>query len=133
MAEVLGGASAIAGLASLAIQLASGAKKIKEAYKLSKRLPDEIKLLTEDIDYLRRFMEQPSRPHLLESSDAPEATYCRNCMQAVAEALDRLARKMPRDSNTRRLRSLGRMGQCKDELESVRTKVRDAKLSLLML
>ncbi|KAK7990081.1 tRNA (cytosine(34)-C(5))-methyltransferase [Apiospora arundinis] len=133
MAEVFGVVSGAAGLLSLAIQLASGAEKVKEAYKLSKRLPDEIKSITEDIDFLQWFIDQLNRAHSLKSSDAPEVTYCTNRLQAVAEALDRLARKMPRDSNTSRIRSLGRMGQWKDELESVRTKIRDAKHSLTML
>ncbi|KAK8021807.1 hypothetical protein PG990_006945 [Apiospora arundinis] len=115
------------------MQLASGAEKVKEAYKLSKRLPNEIKSITEDIDFLQWFIDQLNRAHSLKSSDAPEVTYCTNRLQAVAEALDRLARKMPRDSNTSRIRSLGRMGQWKDELESVRTKIRDAKHSLTML
>ncbi|KAK8875182.1 26S proteasome non-ATPase regulatory subunit 10 [Apiospora arundinis] len=133
MAELVGVVSGAAGLLSLAIQLASGAEKVKEAYRFSKRLPDEIKSLTEDLDFLRLFIEQPSRAHWLESSDAPEATYCRNRLQAVAEALDRLARSTPRDSNTSRIKSLGRMRQWKDELESVRTKIYHAKLSLVML
>ncbi|KAH7323085.1 hypothetical protein B0I35DRAFT_192968 [Stachybotrys elegans] len=135
MAELVGLVSGAAGLTSLAITMASGADKLRKAYNKSGVLPDEVKALAEDVDFLRSSLDGLTRVQTSTSSESPELIYCRNRLQAVASALNgipNIVSQEPVAGKTKeQLTRLKRMRHYK-ALDDIKVLVVDAKQSITL-
>ncbi|KAK8087371.1 hypothetical protein PG994_002345 [Apiospora phragmitis] len=134
MADPFSITTGVAGLIGLGMQIASGVAKLRDACKLSEGIPDVVKSLAVDIDFIQRYIDRLALP---KSINVLDVTYCNSRLQAVAEAFDRLPQPKNDDSKTSKVKTsvakLGRMRYCKDDLDSIKALVNDAKLSLVML
>lgn len=125
-----------AGLIFLALQVADGAKKLRDAYKVSGTLPARINGLTGELDYLRHVAGLLDRWNEQRCQDALIAAHCRSSLADVAAELDRLAGKINKLKSSKGLslpaRKLSLARSCPEHLDRLEKLVQVAKANLIL-
>lgn len=125
-----------AGLISLALQVADGTKKLRDAYKALGKLPDRIDALTSELDYLRHVAGLLDRWNEQRCQDALIAAHCRSSMGDVAAALNRLAAKVNKVTSSKGLsvpaHKLSLARSCPHDLDRLEKLVQVAKVNLIL-
>lgn len=136
MAELVGLISAGLGLLPLATQLATEAGKLRKANRLLPTLPDEVRSLIEDLDYLRWTITNISNAMPPEVVQSERVKYCEKRLRAVVQNVRDFSQTMLPDPNTRGIKLSAfrlRFRHCKDALKDIKQDIIEVKIDLLLL
>ncbi|KAI0113806.1 hypothetical protein F4776DRAFT_639054 [Hypoxylon sp. NC0597] len=137
MAEAVGLASAAVGFTSLAIQLGSGAARLRATYKQSKELRHIIRLMTEDLDFISQFL--PELGKLVEENPIESPMIVGHCIQrsqALHERIEQLDKRFAGASNNGQLakkaKDLLNYHRIHDDIEELHRAILNTKTDLCM-
>lgn len=123
-----------AGLVSLALQVADGTRKLRDAYQLTGALPSKLDRLTTELDLLQHVAKQ------LDESDVPpnfRDGIIAPSLEDVAKALERLSKKVTKVESSKRLvvaaRRVRHAPSCQDELKALEELVHHAQNKMVLL
>ncbi|KAI1137489.1 hypothetical protein F5Y05DRAFT_387380 [Hypoxylon sp. FL0543] len=137
MAEAVGLASAAVGFTSLAIQLGSGATRLRSMYKQSKELRHTIHSMVEDLDFISQFLPELSKLVEEDSIESPLIVgHCIQRSQVLCERIGRLEETFVDASSggqlTKKAKNLLNYHRVHDDIEDLHKAILNTKTDLCM-
>lgn len=122
------------GLVPLALQVAEGTRRLRDAYKRSGALPSKLESLAENLRLLQHVAKEIDRsevpPDFRNAVIAP-------ILKDVAKELDRLSRKVAKVESSRKLGVAARRVRfapsCQDELNHLEELIHHAETKMVLL
>ncbi|KAI0839534.1 hypothetical protein F5Y06DRAFT_265649 [Hypoxylon sp. FL0890] len=137
MAEAVGLASAAVGFTSLAIQLGSGATRLRAMYKQSKELRHTIRSMVEDLEFISQFL--PELDKLVEENPIESPLIVGHCIQRSQELHTRIeqleGRFLDKSSNAqlaKKAKNLLNYHRVHDDIEDLHKAILNTKTDLCM-
>ncbi|KAI1409926.1 hypothetical protein F5Y13DRAFT_203068 [Hypoxylon sp. FL1857] len=137
MAEAVGLASAVVGFTSLAIQLGSGATRLRTMYQQSKESRHTIRSMVEDLEFISQFLPELSK--LAENTPIESPLIVGHCIQrsqALHEKIERLEGKFADASNngqlSKKAKNLLNYHRLHHDIEDLRNAILSTKTDLCM-
>ncbi|PVI05472.1 ankyrin [Periconia macrospinosa] len=133
MAEAVGVA---VGLISLTVQAVDGTRRLRDAYRCSRLVPQNLDRIMKEVEFLHHISGSIYNSDATKLQDNRVELHCTSSIQKVTAELDRLSNKLVRVNSSKGLRvqaqRLSHIGSCQSELNHLEKLVYTAKLNLII-
>ena len=132
MAEVLGAAASGISIASFAVQIVDSGIKLNRLWNAIKDAPEDIAYLKEDVQSINTVLEEIKAQQALTTGPSSAPNGCLELCRRAAETLENVVKDLETTISKKRLRGSMKVALKRETLAKHRTRLSDAKTSLIL-